>query len=976
MPDRYGVVANFCRSSGHNEVGTADGTGHRNQAGMQLGDSGAAQGPLSLFCARLRHLQVKSGISQARLAAAAHLGKSQMSDMLNGKIKKLPEWDLILVIVRVCLEYAATKDLTVPPDLRDETDWRRRHADLERDLDAHFRSRSRREAPPGWPLADTTDPFALEVHRPVRPDTPQPGLPALPAYLHREHDAELERVVAAAAHGDSKIAVLVGGSSTGKTRACWEALELLRDLPKPWRLWHPIDPTRPQAALRELPSVSPRTVIWLNEAQFYLDVAADGLGEQIAAGLREILRSPAKAPILVLATLWPEHWNALTVRPPRGTDPHAQARELLQGKDITVPTALTANQVHQLRALADPRLVQAADSAEGGQVVQFLAGAPELTARYRNAPPVAAALINAAIDARRLGMGIALPLAFLENAAPAYLTDTDWDVLGEDWLEQALAYTAAPCRGIRGPLAPIRPRPARSAGPVREPACRLADYLEQDGRRARRAYIPPAGFWDAVVGFADPGDLAELATAARERGLLRDAARLRRLAVVQGDADEASALIGLWHSVHPHASDPKPGQWVVAHAALDNPGAVMGLLDSLLRAGAYQQAAALLARDPAAHVTLDDLDAVTQMLNDLRLMRWPDPKQQAAALAARAAAHAHLDDPGGVAWLLPALRQAGAERHAAALLARDPARHANLDHPGGVARLLSALREAGAEQQAAALLARNPAAHVGLDPPGGVIALLDFLRKAGEEQQAAVLIKRAAEHADLDSPHLATLLLALRRAGAEPQAAALAARAAEHADLDSPHLATLLLALRMGGAEQQAAALAARAAQHVRLYHPHVVAIVLYVLRMAGAEQQAAALAARAAAHVALNPSWAVAQFLNHLREAGAVEHVATVLARDPAAHVALDHPDEVGVLLTALRRAGAEQQAAALAARAAAHVALDHPWRVAVLLNDLRQAGAEQQAAALAARAAAHVTLDYPDSVLWAPDRPAEDGR
>ena len=115
--------------------------------------------------------------------------------------------------------------------------------------------------------------------RPVRPGgtpagssprSPQPGLPVLPAYVPREHDEDLGRVVRAAAQGRSGIAVLVGGSSTGKTRACWEALGVLRDLPESWRVWHPIDPSRPDAALAELPGIEPRTVVWLNEAQFYL----------------------------------------------------------------------------------------------------------------------------------------------------------------------------------------------------------------------------------------------------------------------------------------------------------------------------------------------------------------------------------------------------------------------------------------------------------------------------------------------------------------------------------------------------------------------------------------------------------------------------------------------------------------------------------------------------------------------------------
>ena len=51
-------------------------------------------------------------------------------------------------------------------------------------------------------------------------------------------------------------------------------------------------------------------------------------------------------------------------------------------------------------------------------MIQFLAGAPELLARYRNAPPAAAALIDAAMDARRLGMGVGLPLGFLERPRP------------------------------------------------------------------------------------------------------------------------------------------------------------------------------------------------------------------------------------------------------------------------------------------------------------------------------------------------------------------------------------------------------------------------------------------------------------------------------------------------------------------------------------------------------------------------------
>ena len=122
-------------------------------------------------------------------------------------------------------------------------------------------------------------------------------------------------------------------------------------------------------------------------------------------------------------------------------------------------------------------------------------------------------------------MGAGLPQAFLEAAAPGYLTDDQWDALGEDWLEQALAYTAVPCKGARGPLTRIRPRPAGRAArnrgdqPASMPAAagplyRLADYLDQHGRAHRASQIPPAEFWSAAAAHAAPGDQAALGDAA------------------------------------------------------------------------------------------------------------------------------------------------------------------------------------------------------------------------------------------------------------------------------------------------------------------------------------------------------------------------------------------------------------------------------------------------------------------------------
>jgi hypothetical protein len=880
----------------------------------------------------------------------------------------------------------------------------------------------------GWPLAEVRDPFALEVHRPVRPENSQPGLPELPAYVPRDHDTALGSVVRAAAEGRSGIAVLVGGSSTGKTRACWEALGLLRDCPGPWRLWHPIDPSRPEAALCELPGIGPRTVVWLNEAQLYLDVPADGLGERVGAGLRELLRDPSRAPVLVLATMWPQFLDTLTARPADSADPHAQARELLAGHDITVPPAFTPAQLDQLGATGDARLALAAVAAQDGQVIQFLAGAPELLARYRNAPPPAAALIHAAMDARRLGMGVGLPQGFLAAAAPGYLTDAEWDVLGEDWLEQALAYTAQPSKGVRGPVTRIRPRPARSrvAGPGSPdraeqradgpadipggPLYRLADYLDQYGRTHRRGQFPLAGFWAATADHASPADQAALGAAAHARGLYRVAAQLHKNAAAFGNLD---AVLYLSNPPGCLRGDIGPALWAAAYVPLDHPWDVARLLECLEEAGAPEQAtAALLRRDPAAHVPFDDPNGVLWLLecleeagaqeqvtallrrdpaahvpldnpvgvaNLVRGLRKAGARELATALAGRAAAHVPLDNLFGVVWLLYRLRKrkTGA-REQVTVLAGRLAAHAPLDHSHGVAALLRCLHKAGAREQVAALLRRDPAAHADLDAPGSVAWLLDRLRKAGAHEQVTALADRAAAHVPLDDPDaVAKLLDSLRWAGAQEQVTALADRAAAHVPLDDPDaVAKLLDSLRWAGAQEQAAALAGRAAAHVALDNPRGVAGLLGWLQVADAQDQDTALRwPDLAARPSLRHLYAVAKLLDSLEEAGAQEQV-TALAGRAAAHAPLDDPRGVAGLLGWLQVADAQDQVTALRWRdPAAHVALDDPGDVAWLLRRLREAGAQEQVTALAGRAAAHVALDDPRGVAWLLDRLREAG-
>ncbi|MFJ7073459.1 hypothetical protein [Streptomyces sp. NPDC098781] len=372
----------------------------------------------------------------------------------------------------------------------------------------------------------------------------------LPGYVCREHDRVLAEVVREAAQGRSRLVMLVGSSSTGKTRACWEAVQPLGSWG--WRLWHPFAPMRAEAALAGLREVQPETVVWLNEAQHYL--GDPQLGERIAAELHALLTDAGRGPVVVLGTLWPEFARQYMALPrPGEEDLHSRVRELLAARTLSVPETFDGQALRAAAVLADEGDMLLADAlarASGsGRIAQDLAGAPELLRRYQQGSPAAAAILNAAMDARRLGVGPHLPQAFLAEAAVDYLSEVDYGQLGEDWVESAFAELT---RLVHGKQAPLRrtivrsasASPARAPAPAVSPASRaphplfqLADYLEQHGRSMRRRLCPPASFWQAAsLHLSHPDDLNSLARAAHARCRLQWADHLRRRAAEAGHA--------------------------------------------------------------------------------------------------------------------------------------------------------------------------------------------------------------------------------------------------------------------------------------------------------------------------------------------------------------------------------------------------------------------------------------------------------
>jgi uncharacterized protein YidB (DUF937 family) len=856
-------------------------------------------------------------------------------------------------MVRMIKASAEKQGVAAPEGLLDADRWREAHrAEAARRQgrasDAAVRTRAQRAAAPGLFLGEAADPLKFEVHPPVRAQRGYSGLPALPPYVRREHDEKLAGVSRAARDGRSGIAVLVGDSSTGKTRACWETLKTLATPAVPnesWRLWHPLEPSPAKAASQALPLVAPRTVIWLNEAQRYL-APSDGSGEELAAGLWELLRDPSRGPVLILATLWDGEWRKLTGRPGSGEpDPHALARGLLSGHEIIVPAAFSQDNLRDLAGASDPRLRQAARMAPDGRVTQFIAGAPELLTRYHTANRVTKALITAAMDARRLGMGEAIPLSFLEAAVPAYLDEEGLETIEDeaDWLERSLAEAVKRVKGIPGPLARIRLK-GQAASP--RTRYRLADYLDEYGRRERHATIPRAEFWDAIAVHAGSGDLWALARAARSRGLLRYAASMDKRAALHGDAAAALALMKQMR-----ANDADMGNLpdqIIERIGLGQLEFIPELVNILHWSGASRQLSLLLARVPEPFASPDDSYWAILLA---RALLEAHEDERAAALGDWLAANTSVSDPGEVAELAEMLQDAGLGQQLAVLLARDPAAHVSLKEPESIAFLAGRLAEAGATDQLAILAARVAQSFPAGDPEAVARLAGGFARWGMDNRQAVVaLTSDLVAHADFGDPRVVADLLHVLECGdaAEQIQLLLQRDPASSVSLDDvENIVWLLEMFSSVGAEEQIQVLMARdPASHVFRADVAGAMRLMGCLRRLGFEEHADAILARAhAMQVNIEDPQSVTLLLNAYLSAGMTEQAAALLARDPAAHVLLDDSQKVADLLHALSAAGAGAQVSSLAARAAADTVFRVLWTPGGLPKAMREMGQGAQA-------------------------------
>ncbi|MFB6560827.1 helix-turn-helix domain-containing protein [Streptomyces sp. NPDC056400] len=776
-------------------------------------------------------------------------------------------------------------------------------------------SASAPDGDPGKPIA-SWDPHDLEVH-PAGITGGTVSLPGaqrvLSGYVSRAHDRVLADAVTEVQEGRSRMLVLVGSSSTGKTRACWEAVQPLAV--RGWRLWHPYDPTRAEAALADLERVGPRTVVWLNEAQHYLD--GPPAGERIAAGLHALLTQPARGPVLILGTLWPEYARRYIALPRSGApDPHSRVRELLAGRTVGVPDTFDREAIRAATALAhegDRLLTDALTRAgEHGRLAQDLAGAPELLRRYQHGTPAGRALLEAAMDARRFGVGLHLPQDFLTAAATDYLTDHDWEQLPEDWAEVSYTDLADPVHGKQAPLGRVNPRPyGPSAGPAGE-LFRLADYLEHHGRITRQRVYPPTSFWRAALAhLPHPETLLRLARGAEGRVRMRWAHRLRLRAAELGHVGALTELADMrrWWA------DDEEGAAVFYRRAAD-----AGDTNALMRLASMQKWAGDLENAEATLREAAEASGTGALATPLQL------REQFGDWQGLEAFYHHALEAGNLEALahLAHLRQWAGDQEGAEALCWRSVEAGNIDALAHLAEL----RQRAGDWDGAVELARQAAA---AGRPGALRELAALCERTGDEEGAEALLREAA-----DAGHTEAMmkLALLHRAAYDLEGAEEFARRAAAAG-NARGLAYLAWSREDAGDERGAEALAMRA--H-RAGHHEVLARLAHARELAGDRSGAEAIARQAAAAGELDP-------LNHLalgREQASDRESAEAFAREA---VAAGDGGETLCGVAVFRRRHSEEEAMALfreAARAGSHYALAH------LAKQLEEAGDTQSACAL----------------------------
>jgi hypothetical protein len=286
---------------------------------------------------------------------------------------------------------------------------------------------------------DLADPIAVGVHPAALVEVG--GVTSrVPPYIPRDIEPELH-----AALRQGGFVLLVGESAAGKTRAAFEAIQVI--CPS-YSFAAPSSRDALVSLLDALEDIGD-FVMWLDDLERFLGI--DGLTIPL---LHRILSRNFNA--VVMATMRSHEYDRYRDRSEKesvGADRESwrECRAVLrQARVIHLERRWTAQEKSRARShAADPRLAQALALSDRFGVAETLAAGPELAEAWRDAwapgqHPRGAALVAAAVAARRAGYHRPLPASVLEGMHSVFLDERGGPELRPESLDDALRWASSP----------------------------------------------------------------------------------------------------------------------------------------------------------------------------------------------------------------------------------------------------------------------------------------------------------------------------------------------------------------------------------------------------------------------------------------------------------------------------------------------------------------------------------------------------
>jgi len=344
---------------------------------------------------------------------------------------------------------------------------------------------------------ELADPVLVGVHPALAVAAVDPPGVRVPPFVRRDCSPELEDAVRRGG-----FVLLVGDSAAGKSRA---ALEAIRTCLPGHAFIRPAGRASMRAML-EAAGRERRCVLWLDNIERFL--GAGGLTVELLSGLL----GGEKRHVVILATMRAQERARYSPRGQVGGDPGiAEAArsglEVLEAAvNIRVRSRWTPAELDRAQTFTgDERISAALQHADRLGVAEYLAAGPQLLADWRDgwAPgthPRGAALVAAAVDARRAGYRRGLPPGLLRQVHEHYLLERGGAGLRPEGWDEALAWAVDPLQGTSSSL----------LSHDDEGRYRAFDYLPDAVDSGPDAPPVPEPTWRTLIEAADPGEADDI----------------------------------------------------------------------------------------------------------------------------------------------------------------------------------------------------------------------------------------------------------------------------------------------------------------------------------------------------------------------------------------------------------------------------------------------------------------------------------